>query len=128
MPTDSSPPTELLIDVFASACPSRETFEDVTGKWATLVLVALATEQRRFGELRRKVEGVSEKMLSQTLRSLERDGLVTRVSHHTVPPRVDYSLTALGAHVAQPMRALVDVLESSVEQVTAARAEYDARS
>lgn len=87
----------LLTDgVLASACPSRVLLDHVTSKWGVLLLVALSERSMRWGELRRVVEGISEKMLAQTLRTLEADGLVHREVTGTVPPRVDYSLTPLG--------------------------------
>ena len=82
--------------VMASACPSRVVLDHVTSKWGVLVLVALAGRTLRWGELRRHVEGISEKMLAQTLRTLEADGLVHREAFPVIPPRVDYSLTPLG--------------------------------
>ena len=105
----------LTANVFARACRSRAAFEDVTAKWSSLVLIALAEEPHRFGELRRHVDGVSEKMLSQTLRALEADGMVTRTVHAVAPPRVDYELTDLGADVARHLRDLADLLESAVD-------------
>ena len=89
-------PDELAYNVFAKACPSRCTLENVTGRWGGLTLGALSEGSLRFNELRRRVDGVSEKMLSQTLHALERDGLVHREAQPTNPPRVDYELTPLG--------------------------------
>ncbi|WP_449344837.1 winged helix-turn-helix transcriptional regulator, partial [Streptomyces narbonensis] len=83
---------DLAYDVFARACPSRGTLEHVTGRWGSLTLGALYDGTFRFNELRRRVDGVSEKMLSQTLHALERDGLVHRDAQPTNPPRVDYRL------------------------------------
>jgi DNA-binding HxlR family transcriptional regulator len=111
---ESQPSQALVANVFARECASRAAFEDVTGKWASLVLLALGEGPHRFGELRRKVEGVSEKMLSQALRALEADGMLLRSPQPTVPPRVDYELTALGRDVAARLRELADVLEASV--------------
>ncbi|CAM5490322.1 HxlR family transcriptional regulator [Streptomyces purpurascens] len=88
---------DLPYSVFAKACPSRGTLEHVTGRWGGLALTALYEGSLRFNELRRRVDGVSEKMLSQTLHALERDGLVHREAQPTNPPRVDYELTPLGA-------------------------------
>jgi DNA-binding HxlR family transcriptional regulator len=124
---DSAPPDELISDVFARGCLSRATLEDVASKWGILALLALDEGDYRFNALRRRVEGVSEKMLSQTLQTLERDGLVTREVHSTIPPRVEYSLTALGSEVARRMRDLADLLEASTTAVDAARIAYDAR-
>jgi len=83
-------------EVFAAACPSRVVLDHVTSKWGVLVLVALADGPQRWSELRRRAEGVSEKMLAQTLRTLEADGLVRRDAQPVIPPRVDYSLTPRG--------------------------------
>ncbi|WP_084124083.1 helix-turn-helix domain-containing protein [Demequina sp. NBRC 110054] len=121
-----APSRELVADVFARACSSRAAFEVVTGKWASLVLLALVEGPHRFGELRRLVEGVSEKMLSQSLHALEREGLLTRTDHGVVPPRVDYALTPLGADIATRLRGLADVLQGAVSDLDRSRADYDA--
>lgn len=109
----TGPPQELVTDVFARGCTSRAAFEVVTSKWASLALLALGEGSYRFNALRRRVEGVSEKMLSQTLQALERDGMVTRDVVTTIPPRVEYGLTPLGEQVAQRLRALADLLEAT---------------
>ncbi|MGI5504845.1 winged helix-turn-helix transcriptional regulator [Lentzea sp. CA-135723] len=114
-------------DVFAKACPSRPTLEHVTGRWGSLTLSALDAGPLRFNELRRRVDGVSEKMLSQTLQALERDGLVHREAQHTNPPRVDYSLTPLGRETADKLLSLIRHLEAMMPQVLDAQAAYDAR-
>lgn len=124
---ETGPSAALVADVFASACSSRAAFETVTGKWASLVLLALAEGPHRFGELRRRVEGVSEKMLSQALHGLEREGLLTRTDHGTVPPRVDYALTPLGDDIARRLRDLADLLQAAVPALDDSRAAYDAR-
>ncbi|MEV0736389.1 helix-turn-helix domain-containing protein [Streptomyces sp. NPDC050549] len=111
--------------VFAKACPSRATLEHVTGRWGGLTLCALHEGSLRFNELRRRVDGVSEKMLSQTLHALERDGLVHREAQPTNPPRVDYELTPLGHGVAERLMGLVDFVESRMGDVLAARTHYD---
>jgi DNA-binding HxlR family transcriptional regulator len=126
--TASDGPSDALVaDVFARDCTSRATLHDVAGKWGMLALLALAEGDYRFNALRRRVDGVSEKMLSQTLQSLERDGMLTRSVLSTIPPRVEYSLTPLGAQIADNLRGLVTLLEGSVDQVTSARTRYDAR-
>ena len=117
----------LVVDVFARNCTSRATLEDVAGKWGILALLALGDGDYRFNALRRKVDGVSEKMLSQTLQTLERDGMQTRQVLSTIPPRVEYSLTSLGGRVAESLRGLAALLEASVDEVTTARTSYDAR-
>ncbi|WP_406454075.1 helix-turn-helix transcriptional regulator [Streptomyces sp. NBC_01622] len=111
--------------VFAKACPSRGTLEHVTGRWGGLTLCALHEGSLRFNELRRRVDGVSEKMLSQTLHALERDGLVHREAQPTNPPRVDYELTPLGHGVAERLMGLVDFVEGRMDDVLAARTRYD---
>lgn len=111
-----SPPQELVADVFARDCGSRAAFEVVTSKWASLALLVLGEGSYRFNALRRRVEGVSEKMLSQTLQGLERDGMVTRDVVTTIPPRVEYALTPLGEGVAEKLRALADLLESAAAE------------
>ena len=118
-------PDELAFNVFAKACPSRCTLENVTGRWGGLTLGALSEGSLRFNELRRRVDGVSEKMLSQTLHALERDGLVHREAQAVNPPRVDYQLTPLGRAVAERLLALIHCVEGSMDDVLAARARYD---
>jgi DNA-binding HxlR family transcriptional regulator len=120
------PGDELIADVFAHDCTSRSTLEHVAGKWGILALLALGEGDLRFNALRRRVEGVSEKMLSQTLQTLERDGMLHREVVTSIPPRVRYSLTPLGAQVAERLRGLADLLEGSVAEVGAAREAYDA--
>ncbi|WP_405869115.1 winged helix-turn-helix transcriptional regulator [Streptomyces sp. NBC_00005] len=116
---------DLPYNVFAKACPSRGTLEHVTGRWGTLTLGALREGSLRFNELRRRVDGVSEKMLSQTLHALERDGLVHREAQPTNPPRVDYELTPLGHEVAERLLGLIHLLEGRMDDVLAARERYD---
>ncbi|MER7572838.1 winged helix-turn-helix transcriptional regulator [Streptomyces sp. NPDC057806] len=117
--------TELPYNVFAKACPSRGTLEHVTGRWGALTLGALHEGSLRFNELRRRVDGVSEKMLSQTLHALERDGLVHREAQPTNPPRVDYELTPLGRGVAERLLTLIHFLEGRMDDVLDARERYD---
>ncbi|MFI8960595.1 winged helix-turn-helix transcriptional regulator [Streptomyces sp. NPDC053493] len=124
--TDAGADACDVFDVFARACPSRGTLEHVTGRWGSLTLGALHEGGFRFNELRRRVDGVSEKMLSQTLHALERDGLVHREAQPTNPPRVDYRLTPLGTEVAEQLLALIHLVEGRMPQVLAAREAYDA--
>ncbi|MGW5046720.1 winged helix-turn-helix transcriptional regulator [Streptomyces griseoluteus] len=111
-------------------CPQRLVLEHVTSRWGTLVLIELLDRSYRFGELRRAVgrwggREVSEKMLTQTLQTLERDGLVDRDAKPVIPPRVDYSLTDLGREAAEQVRALAVWTENRLEQVEKARRAYD---
>jgi DNA-binding HxlR family transcriptional regulator len=117
---------QLVADVFARACASRGVLEHVTGRWGSLALVALAEGPFRFNALRRKVDGVSEKMLAQTLQALERDGFVHREAEPTIPPKVEYSLTPIGRDVAEKLLGLVELVESRIPEVESARARYDA--
>ncbi|GGS10999.1 HxlR family transcriptional regulator [Streptomyces aureoverticillatus] len=116
---------ELAYNVFARSCPSRSTLEHVTGRWGALTLGALHDGTFRFNELRRRVDGVSEKMLSQTLHALERDGLVHRDAQPTNPPRVDYRLTPLGQQIAERLLSLIHFVESRQDDVRAAQERYD---
>jgi DNA-binding HxlR family transcriptional regulator len=122
---EAEPTAELIADVFSRNCPSREVVDNVAGKWGILALVALAEGAYRFNALRRRVDGVSEKMLAQTLHALERDGMVTREVQAAIPPRVEYSLTPLGVRVAERLAALIDLVEAQMPQITAAQARYD---
>ncbi|MFF8565895.1 winged helix-turn-helix transcriptional regulator [Streptomyces albidoflavus] len=114
-------------DVFARGCPSRTTLEHVTGRWGGLTLGALHEDTLRFNQLRRRVDGVSEKMLSQTLHALERDGLVVREARPGNPPHVEYRLTPLGAEVSTRLLGLITLLEDRMPEVLTARAAYDGR-
>ncbi|MBP0459248.1 winged helix-turn-helix transcriptional regulator [Streptomyces montanisoli] len=107
------------------ACPSRGVLEHVTSRWGVLVLAVLTEGTFRFSELRREVGGVSEKMLAQTLQTLERDGFVDRDAKPVIPPHVDYSLTPLGRQAADQVWALARWAEASLGDVFDARAAYD---
>lgn len=107
----------------AEACPSREVLRHVTSRWGVLVLIALDKGTLRFGELRRAIGGISERMLAQTLHWLEGDGLVDRAVHDVVPPRVDYTLTPLGHEAASRVRALADWIETNLPRISASRRE-----
>ncbi|GEK22916.1 winged helix-turn-helix transcriptional regulator [Cellulomonas xylanilytica] len=110
----------LLTDgVLAAACPSRTVLDHVTSKWGVLLLVALSERTRRWGELRRIVEGISEKMLAQTLRVLEADGIVHREVTGSVPPRVDYSLTARGGELVTRLLPLMEWIVDNADDIVA---------
>jgi DNA-binding HxlR family transcriptional regulator len=100
----------------------------VGDKWSLLVISLLGERTRRFTELRRSIDGISQRMLTVTLRGLERDGLVTRTVHPTVPPRVDYALTPMGRTLLDTVRSLVEWADSHVPEIDAARAAYDRRA
>ena len=104
-------------NVLASTCPSRDILKHVTSRWGVLVLIALQGGTKRFAELRRMVGGVSDRMLAQTLQTLEEDGFVLRHDHGEVPPRVDYTLTRMGMEVAEHVRALADWIEGNLPRI-----------
>ncbi|WP_024558113.1 winged helix-turn-helix transcriptional regulator [Franconibacter pulveris 1160] len=108
-------------NLFAEQCPSRDVLKHVTSRWGVLILVALREGTHRFSDLRRKVGGVSEKMLAQTLQWLEHDGFINRKSFPVVPPHVEYSLTPLGLEVSEKVAALADWIELNLPQVLASR-------
>lgn len=106
-------------DLFSANCPSREVLKHVTSRWGVLILVALREGTHRFSDLRRKMGGVSEKMLAQSLQALEQDGFINRMSYPVVPPHVEYSLTPLGEAVSEKVAALADWIEMNLPQVMA---------
>ena len=112
-------------DLFAAACPSREVLKHVTSRWGVLTLIALQSGTHRFSELRRKMGGVSEKMLAQTLQWLEADGFVIRHSYPVVPPHVEYTLTPLGSEVAEKVEALADWIEINLPKVMVSRQQQE---
>ncbi|GII28871.1 transcriptional regulator [Planotetraspora mira] len=112
-------------NVNRAGCPSRVVLEHVTSRWGVLVLAALRERSYRFSELRREVGGVSEKMLAQTLQTLERDGFLHRDAKPVIPPRVDYSLTPMGHEVAEQVWTLTRWVESRLDDVFEARDAYD---
>jgi len=119
-------------DAFLAVCPSRKLLDRISDKWVTLILCALGggDEPRslRYSELSRILAGVSQKMLTQTLRSLERDGLLTRTATPTVPVTVSYELTDLGLSLQQMVRGLKQWAETNMDDVLENRAAHDART
>jgi DNA-binding HxlR family transcriptional regulator len=114
-------------NAYLATCPARHLLDRISGRWVSLLLNALADGPQRYSDLSRTVAGISQKMLTQTLRSLERDGLVTRTVTPSVPVRVDYALTPLGRTLLPVMRAIKEWAETHIEEVLAAREAYDAR-
>jgi DNA-binding HxlR family transcriptional regulator len=127
METNSSARTlDCRWDVMRAACPTRQVLGRVANKWTMLVISALsADEVLRFSELRRRVEGVSQKVLTQTLRGLERDGLVTRTVHPTVPVTVEYRLTDLGRSLAGAVSVIKEWAYANIEELERSRERYD---
>ncbi|MFN8375963.1 MAG: helix-turn-helix domain-containing protein [Anaerolineae bacterium] len=115
-------------DVYADDCPTRQVLDRIADKWTTLVMGLLEEKPKRFSELQREIVGISQKMLTQTLRILERDGLIRRKVYAEVPPRVEYSLTPLGETLCVHLAALRDWAENHIDAISAAQNAYDARS
>ncbi|WP_406487459.1 winged helix-turn-helix transcriptional regulator [Streptomyces phaeochromogenes] len=113
--------------VHAEGCPVREVLDRVAGKWSVMIIVAAAHGPIRFTELERSVEGISRRMLTLTLRNLERDGLVTRTVHPTVPPKVEYELTPVARELHASLLGLTDWAERHRVTIAEARASYDAK-
>lgn len=112
-------------DLFNARCPTRQVLDRVGDKWAVLVMILLEDGPLRFNELKRRIEAISQKMLSHTLKSLERDGLVTRTVFPTVPVTVEYALTDLGRTLSRTVDALQVWAEAHIDEVTAAQERYD---
>ncbi len=112
---------------YAADCPTRQVLDRIGDKWTTLIIGLLSDDAKRFSELQRGISGISHKMLTQTLRQLERDGLITRTVYAEVPPRVEYQLTELGRTLCEPILAIVRWSETYIEQVSAAQNAYDSR-
>lgn len=109
--------SKLLGQVLSTECPSREILEHLTSKWSVLVLRCLSDGVHRFSELKQRIEGVSEKMLSQTLKTLEHDGFILRTVYPVVPPKVEYQLTILGSQAAEKTMYLISWIEKSLPEI-----------
>ena len=111
-----------------AGCPVRDVLDHIAAKWTTLILISLARAPRRFSEVRRALPDISKRMLTQSLRDLERDGMVTRHVFPTKPPSVEYRLSPLGRSVLTPLSGLVQWAEGSHDAIRTARVRYDAAS
>jgi len=120
---DGVPLSDLLRrgELLSADCPSREVLKHVTSRWGVLVLMVLLEQTCRFSDLRRRVDGVSEKMLAQTLQWLAADGFVIRTAYDEVPPHVDYRLTPLGEEVARQVTSLADWIEVNLPRILSSR-------
>lgn len=118
---------QLQGDVYAADCPTRQLLDRIGDKWSVLILLLLGNGAMRFNALRRRIAGVSQKMLSQTLRSLERDGLVERVVTPTMPVSVTYSITPMGAELLDALTMMMRWAERRMPAVAAAQRRFDAR-
>ncbi len=116
-----------MSDAFNSECPARQVLEHITSRWGTLILAALGDGPRRFSELHAMIGGISEKMLSQTLRTFVRDGLVERTVEPATPPRVSYELTALGQGLTESLEQFLGWIRQHTVEVVAAQHRHDSR-
>lgn len=116
-----------LYDVYSEACPTRLLLDHIADKWATLIIWKLSSGPLRFNELRRAIDGISQKVLSQALKRLERDGLLTRRAFATVPVTVEYELTPLGRDLGRHMAQVTNWAMDNIEAVLSAQADYDGR-
>lgn len=112
-------------NVLDENCDSRQVLELIADKWTAIIIYRLAQGTKRYSELQREISGISQKMLTQTLRGLERDGIVERKVYPVVPPKVEYSLTPLGETLIEPLCKLCEWAETHVSEVEAARTHYD---
>ncbi|MFJ5509710.1 winged helix-turn-helix transcriptional regulator [Pectobacterium jejuense] len=116
---------ELRYNVYLQGCPARMVLERLADKWALLIIGLLRTGPLRFNQLRREIEGVSQKALSQTLKKLERDGILSRKAFPTVPVTVEYALTPLGKTLSEAVEPLARWAEENIEDVLSAQSQYD---
>ncbi len=114
--------SQLPADAYSAACPTREVLDHIASKWTVLIVDSLRHGTMRYTDLSRRIGGVSQKMLTQTLRRLEADGFVTRTVHPTIPPRVDYELTELGRSLCEPITAIREWAETNINAIERARA------
>ena len=110
---------------FSQHCPTRQVLNRIADKWTVLVVILLQSETKRFSQLQREIGGISQKMLTQTLRGLERDGLVTRTVYATVPPKVEYALTPLGHTLKDLLYAVKTWSETNMKEIQTAQKSYD---
>jgi DNA-binding HxlR family transcriptional regulator len=125
---ETCPPLPLDAELYQGNCPTRAILDRIADKWTVLLITILAgSEKRRFNELRRMIGGISQKMLTQTLRDLERDGLIGRRLYPEIPPRVEYALTPLGRTLCAPINALAEWAHAHIDEVRLAQSSFDAR-
>lgn len=115
-------------DIYSDRCPTRAVLDRIADKWALLILDRLGEGTARFNALKRDIEGISQKVLSQTLKLLERDGLISRTAYPTVPVTVEYALTPLGENLTEAVAAFAHWAESNMDQIRKAQAAYDRRA
>ena len=114
-------------NIFNKRCPTRLVLDRIADKWTVLVVGALKDETKRFGELKKEIDGISQKMLTKTLRGMERDGLVKRKVYPTIPPKVEYSLTPLGVTMINMLQNIQFWAENNIEQIIKSQKKFDAK-
>ena len=119
----SNPPWDVMV----ATCPSRTSLAKIANTWTAMIVIALSDGPLRFGAVREAVDGISGKVLTETLRDLERDGVLVRTMYNEMPPRVEYELTPLGQTLREPLTALGRWAEQHIEDVLRAREDYDQR-
>jgi DNA-binding HxlR family transcriptional regulator len=117
----------MKANVYDPNCPTRTVLDRIGDKWSTLVVLVLLDGPQRFSQLRTRIGGVAPKVLTETLRRLERDGILTRTAFPEIPPRVEYELTPLGRSLEQPIRAITTWAETNMARIGRARDAYDRR-
>jgi DNA-binding HxlR family transcriptional regulator len=125
MDTIEKPLNESSFCAFSAKCPTRLVLNRIADKWTVLVVILLQSETKRFSQLQREIGGISQKMLTQTLRGLERDGLVIRTVYATVPPKVEYALTPLGHTLKSLLYGIKTWSEANIQEIQTAQKSYD---
>ena len=114
-------------NVFNKNCPTRLVLDRIADKWTILVVSSLETETKRFGELKKEIDGISQKMLTKTLKGMERDGLIKRKAYPTIPPKVEYSLTDLGVTLVEMLQNIQFWAENNIEQIIKSQNKFDTK-
>ena len=114
-------------NVFNKNCPTRLVLDRIADKWTILVVSPLETETKRFGELKKEIDGISQKMLTKTLKGMERDGLIKRKAYPTIPPKVEYSLTDLGVTLVEMLQNIQFWAENNIEQIIKSQNKFDTK-
>ena len=112
-------------NIFNKNCPTRMVLDRIADKWTVLIVGSLKNETKRFGELKKEIDGISQKMLTKTLRGMERDGLIKRKIYPTIPPKVEYSLTPLGVTLVGMLQNIQFWAESNIEQIIKSQRKFD---
>ena len=115
-------------NVFNKNCPTRMVLDRIADKWTVLVVSSLESETKRFGELKKEIDGISQKMLTKTLKGMERDGLIKRKAYPTIPPKVEYSLTDLGVTLVEMLQNIQHWAENNIEEIIKSQRRFDSKN